>query len=636
MLLQLATNRFRKVGGTGGKTKGEEKVYPGNLAEVAADYTSIGIDKEDPYRQRYGEIVGLGQEDWARVEPGFFAYAARDAVATSRLYPALAKRAYELMAEQGYDPKKQRYDIHPDALKRFGYLSEVVQVQASIVLDRLFRRGVRVNLEKARELEGRFRAELAGYVATLEKDFRDVLTFGKDGQLKLTPKSKTLSLGTKKLTGMLLKVVEKIQASGDDVQVPRSKGKTGGVSRSAADWAKYAGHHPFLACWLGIKRVEKLLGFFAGLTHPVLHGEYGLLTRTGRTSYSKPRSDRLPGLNLQQMPRLPEFRALFEPDPGHQLYTGDYVAVELRTLAAVCQARYGRSRLGDVIAGGTDPHAYTAAAIQNMPLADFLALKVVDEKRFKEARQAAKAINFGIPGGLGARRLVDYAAEKYNATLTEDQAECFKTKLTTEVYPELSADGGNLADHSMAALARNLAVREQAAWETLSRGNRSPLAARGVANVVRGTSSARPCYQQRVWEGLRRLARASEGLNEETRTRIDNRQAGPRLHDQLFRRSVATLTGRVRAGVLYTEEKNTPFQSLAADGGKRALWKLLYAGYDLYGFVHDEILVQLPAATAEQDARRVEQIMVRAMEEVIGHDIPAACEYHVGDCWKKA
>jgi DNA polymerase I-like protein with 3'-5' exonuclease and polymerase domains len=96
-----------------------------------------------------------------------------------------------------------------------------------------------------------------------------------------------------------------------------------------------------------------------------------------------------------------------------------------------------------------------------------------------------------------------------------------------------------------------------------------------------------------------------------------------------------TLTGRVRAGVNYTQAKNTRFQGLAADGAKLALWRLLYAGFDVCGFVHDEILVELPADGAAERAMEVERIMVRAMEDVMGHGVPAAVKSVVGGDWAK-
>jgi hypothetical protein len=47
------------------------------------------------------------------------------------------------------------------------------------------------------------------------------------------------------------------------------------------------------------------------------------------------------------------------------------------------------------------------------------------------------------------------------------------------------------------------------------------------------------------------------------------------------------------------------------------------------------VLVQLAEADAEAKARAVGHIMEDAMAEVMGHDIPAACEYGVADCWAK-
>jgi DNA polymerase-1 len=40
----------------------------------------------------------------------------------------------------------------------------------------------------------------------------------------------------------------------------------------------------------------------------------------------------------------------------------------------------------------------------------------------KSSRQMAKAANFGFPGGLGAKRFVDYARDSYGVVLTEEQA----------------------------------------------------------------------------------------------------------------------------------------------------------------------------------------------------------------------
>ena len=85
----------------------------------------------------------------------------------------------------------------------------------------------------------------------------------------------------------------------------------------------------------------------------------------------------------------------------------------------------------------------------------------------------------------------------------------------------------------------------------------------------------------------------------------------------------------------YTDGKNTPFQSLAADGAKLALWNLLYAGFQPYAFVHDETLVEVDAGHAEEDAKKISDIKIRSMEDVMGHGIPAACDWILANCWTK-
>ena len=65
------------------------------------------------------------------------------------------------------------------------------------------------------------------------------------------------------------------------------------------------------------------------------------------------------------------------------------------------------------------------------------------------------------------------------------------------------------------------------------------------------------------------------------------------------------------------------------------MWGLLYAGLPPYAFVHDETLVRIDPSHADEDAKRIVDIKVRAMEEVMGHGIPAACDFTLADCWTK-
>ncbi len=635
MLIQLGAGKYRTSSRKAGA--GEQKVYPTNLANLAAEFTTLQLSKEDPYRLRFGELIGLSRCDLQHADPGFFQYAIADAVATHRLYPALTQLAYELMADYGYHPERDRYEILPDAIERYGYLSEVIQVKASIVLSQMFRRGVHIDEAGIQRLADEKRRRVGELTYELRRDYPDVLTFDRDGAVRLTAKSRTPSLSNLRLTVMLTQVAAEIRRPGETIQIPQSQGKQRGVSRSVKTWSKFKDRHRFLAIWSELKAIEKQLGFLNRLNAPTLHCQYSLLTRTGRTSCSSPREEAIPGINLQQMPKDRAFRDLFVPrTPDSQLLIADYAAIELRTLAAVCLARFGRSELANVIRQGVDPHAFTAAAIQGMSLDEFIALKQTDPDTFRRRRQAAKAINFGVPGGLGPTTLREYAEANYGVSLTEEESAKFRETLISKVYPELNDRDGYLADQSMLALSRNLGVPESLLWDAFDRsGERKSIAARGVAKVIGGRSEATLEYQQRVWSGLHRLCRTcSESVADDVWDAIVSECGEETLHQRLYHQKVATLTGRIRDGVKFTDSKNTPFQSLAADGSKLALWNLLYAGFDVYGFVHDEILVNLPNGNTNSDAQRAVGIMESSMEEVLC-GIPAKCEWTVSDRWTK-
>jgi hypothetical protein len=77
---------------------------PRDLSVVAFEYAGLQIDKDDPFRLRYGEIIG---RDWAVVERGFFDYAVKDPIATLAAYYPMRADAIKLMEAHGYDPSRR-------------------------------------------------------------------------------------------------------------------------------------------------------------------------------------------------------------------------------------------------------------------------------------------------------------------------------------------------------------------------------------------------------------------------------------------------------------------------------------------------------------------------------------------------
>ena len=116
---------------------------------------------------------------------------------------------------------------------------------------------------------------------------------------------------------------------------------------------------------------------------------------------------------------------------------------------------------------------------------------------------------------------------------------------------------------------------------------------------------------------------------------LEKRQPSLELARRIFWGNALTLSGRLRGHVGFSQRANTPFQGLAADGNKLALFRLLRRGIQVCGFVHDEMLVLIPDGT-DYDAAvsQVQQILAESMQEFTP-DIPVETEYLFADRWYK-
>jgi DNA polymerase I-like protein with 3'-5' exonuclease and polymerase domains len=98
---------------------------------------------------------------------------------------------------------------------------------------------------------------------------------------------------------------------------------------------------------------------------------------------------------------------------------------------------------------------------------------------------------------------------------------------------------------------------------------------------------------------------------------------------------VFTLTGRLRAAAGFTARRNTVFQGLTSDGAKLALWRVWRAGFRVVNFVHDELLVEVPAGSdLTAHAGRVQTLMVEGMRAVLP-DVRVGVEYAATARWAK-
>ena len=127
-------------------------------------------------------------------------------------------------------------------------------------------------------------------------------------------------------------------------------------------------------------------------------------TRTGRFSCSKP--------NLQQIPRDKVFRSLFKAPEGRTFVIADYSQMELRVAAIVAN----EEKLLEAYKEGKDTHAITAGMLLNKKPEDVT----------KQERQLAKAVNFGLLYGQGAKGLKDYASSSYGVEISESEAKDYR------------------------------------------------------------------------------------------------------------------------------------------------------------------------------------------------------------------
>ncbi|WP_396160183.1 DNA polymerase [Flavobacterium sp.] len=568
-----------------------------SLADVAQQLLGVTLEK-DLYRLRYGETIGT---DWEQLDPGFFQYAATDAAITYQVFCRLTAIAKQITDAAGVQ-------------RRFGFLTEGIQIKAAICLDLMHRNGLHIDTERAAQLETDLEQNIQQAICQLEKhDSKLFHKYKKQPYLfKVNKDSGLPKMNQKQLLVNLAAI-----AVGHSIQVPGTQ--TGRVSTSVNDcWNEYRGLHSFIESYCTFKELTKLRTFFDALSEPVIHPRYRVLVRTGRTSCSGP--------NIQQLPRSSHIREAVVPRPGYLFLIIDYSAIELRTLAAVCYARYGFSKLGDVLKAGIDPHSYTAAMFAGIGLEQFQHLP-----NKKQLRQQAKAINFGLPGGLGAASLVSYAKHSYGVDMTLDQATQFRTMLTELVYPELKL---YLSEDSATVLAATLqtdAVLVRSVWSEPRQYGMLRKVVEGKPQKADGTPYSESTVS-RVWQQLAML-----NQNPALVVPIAGRDASDTSPlRKLMCSPVATPTGRIRGGVGFTAARNTPFQGLAADGAKLAMWELVKAGYRIAAFVHDEFVIELPIqADHTAAAQKVEHICCIAMQQLLG-DIPVSCEYALADRWYKA
>jgi hypothetical protein len=131
--------------------------------------------------------------------------------------------------------------------------------------------------------------------------------------------------------------------------------------------------------------------------------------------------------------------------PDEVIVSVDFDAFEMRTWAQCCLNILGYSDLASILNDPERcPHVEMGATLTGRKVelphwkdayAKGYALKKTDKAAYKDMRNLAKGPNFGLPGGMGWARLMDYCRVGYGVVLTPDEAQR-ACRVWRDVYAE--------------------------------------------------------------------------------------------------------------------------------------------------------------------------------------------------------
>jgi DNA polymerase-1 len=203
-------------------------------------------------------------------------------------------------------------------------------------------------------------------------------------------------------------------------QVQQALALAGCEVKNTADDTLAAIDHPLAELLRRYREASKLSGTYgsAWLSHVRDDGRVyphwrQIGAASGRMSCSDP--------NMQQLPRGAYRRCIVAP-PGRVLVKADYSQIELRIAAKVS----GDKALLEAYQQGEDLHTRTARTVLGI------------HEVTKQHRQLAKALNFGLLYGMGARGFRQYAKSQYGVALSEEEAGRYRSAFFRS-YPGLAA-----------------------------------------------------------------------------------------------------------------------------------------------------------------------------------------------------
>jgi DNA polymerase-1 len=325
---------------------------------------------------------------------------------------------------------------------------------------------------------------------------------------------------------------------------PRS-GKTKQLSTAADVLESLAPHHEIVRKVLDYRQLTKLKGTYVDALPELIDPATGRIhtsfnqtgAATGRLSSSNP--------NLQNIPIKTELgreiRAAFIPREGWQLLVADYSQIELRLLAHMA----GDPVLIEAFRNGEDIHTRTASEVLGVP----------PMLISREARNSAKAVNFGIVYGISSFGLAA------NLGISRKEADIY-IKAYLERYSGVqSFINKTIARTRETGVARTLLGRERPIPDINSRNPN----ARGFAERTAVNSPIQGTAADLIKLAMVRIHRGLENMEAKLLLQV---------HDELVLESPAAEVDAVRQLVKFEMENVCELQvPLTVDVGTGLNWR---------------------------------------------------------------
>jgi DNA polymerase I-like protein with 3'-5' exonuclease and polymerase domains len=605
--------------GTQGHTAGGKG--ESDLEHCAKVYLETDLPKD--ITDSKGDLVRLSYGKWLnqppqKIELVYLEYLAKDVIATWQLFSKLKGLMNTLLCSSDKVWGYVSEDWLVDCAQLWGPQTHHIQLRGSIVLKEISRNGLHLDIEK--------RAELVQALDQHRETKRKILH--KHGYLP----------GEKGSNKALQGIMRRLERQFPEMTFHRTD--TAGLYATSFEALQdLVGVVPFIQTLLEYREVEKLLNsFLSKMGRKVLHPSFNVMARSGRTSS-------FGEINAQNLPTDDRVRACFVPPCGKVYVDADFSTIELATLAQACIGQFGLdSQMAKAINDEKDLHTLVAARVTGKP----------EEDVTKEERKKAKPINFGKPGGMGDATMRQYAKVSYKVLLSEAEVKDLSDAWHA-LFPEMKvflADTGDTPLELAKLLNLTPALHHRHTDDTRFVRHPENAGKANLPNAILGcmllkvVKSSSP--QTRVGKRYSasdidffwsRLEAKASLLGPKFQQDILQRQPSTRLQRAVMglvgRAGVFTFTGRLRANASYSARHNTVFQGLAADGAKLALWLLWRAGYRIVNFIHDQVLVEVPAnSDLKSHAEKIRSLMIEGMKGVLP-DVRVDVKYAATDRWYK-